>query len=92
MLSDSETPNEPVPDKAPGASGNELDGFRNWLEHHGTREKTIERKLRLLQTYLEWLKNLPADRHGHQITTETITYPQLMGYIGDLQKQAKANL
>lgn len=59
------------------------EAFRKWLQHQGTREKTIEGKLRLLQNYLEWLKD-------HQITVENITYSQLMDYIGYLQKPATA--
>jgi integrase/recombinase XerD len=62
---------------------NELQAFSNWLTHQGTRGKTVEGKLRLLQTYFEWLE-------GEQITTETITYSQLMDYIGYLQRPATA--
>ena len=74
MLKDSKIPN-----KASGES------FRKWLEHQGTRERTIKGKLRLLQTYFEWLE-------GEQITAETITYGQLMDYIGYLQKTGKSKL
>ena len=62
-----------------------MESFRKWLEHQGTREKTIEGKLRLLQTYLEWLA-------GQQFTAETISYSQLMDYIGHLQKTGKSKL
>lgn len=62
-----------------------MESFKKWLEHNGTRPKTIEGKLRLLQTYFEWLNH-------NQITTETITYIQLMDYIGYLQKSGKSKL
>jgi len=74
MLSNSEIPNE--------ASG---ESFKKWLEYQGSRPKTIKGKLRLLNTYLEWLSD-------QQITTETITYSQLMDYIGYLQKSGKSKL
>ena len=61
------------------------EAFRNWLVHQGTRPKTIEGKLRLLQTYLGWLNH-------NQLTTETITYAQLMNYIGYLQKGGKSKV
>jgi len=57
--------------------------FKQWLEHQGAREKTIEGKLRLLQTYVEWLES-------EQVTIGTITYGQLMDYIGHLQKSGKS--
>ena len=60
------------------------EAFSNWLAHQGTRERTIEGKLRLLNTYLEWLSH-------NQLTAETITYSQLMDYIGYLQKTGKSN-
>jgi integrase/recombinase XerD len=72
MLSNNEIPNK--------ASG---EAFKKWLEYQGTRPKTIKGKIRLLQTYLEWLES-------EQITIETITYSQLMDYIGHLQKSGKS--
>jgi len=77
MLNDSEIPN--------AASGSEIKAFKKWLEYNGTRPKTIEGKVRLLQNYLEWLDD-------NQITAETINYSQLLDYIGYLQKTGKSKL
>ena len=61
------------------------EAFRKWLAHQGTRERTIEGKLRLFNTYLEWLTD-------QQLTAETINYSQLLDYIGYLQKTGKSKL
>ena len=61
------------------------DAFRKWLEHQGTRERTVKGKLRLLQIYFKWLES-------GQTTIETISYGQLMDYIGYLQKSGQSKV